>query len=64
MSEEKKPYLIINEECDEIRINIKHTKPYMKLQQENKQLKEENQMLKLTVEKLTKTPYKYSVRGN
>lgn len=41
------------------------------LQQENKQLKEEkekmrqeNQMLKLTVEKLTITPYTYSVRGN
>lgn len=40
MSEEKKPYLIINEECDEIQINIKHTKPYMKLQQENQQLKD------------------------
>lgn len=39
MSEEKKPYLIINEEYDEIKINIKHTKPYMKLQQENQQLK-------------------------
>lgn len=34
------------------------------LEQENKQLKEENQMLKLTVEKLTKTPYEYSVRSN
>ena len=32
--------------------------------QENQQLKEENQMLKLTVEKLTKTPYEYSVRGD
>jgi meiotically up-regulated gene 157 (Mug157) protein len=40
MIEEKKPYLIINEEYDEIKINIKHTKPYMKLQQENQQLKE------------------------
>lgn len=40
MSEEKKPYLIINEEYDEIKINIKHTKPYMKLQQENADLKE------------------------
>lgn len=40
MSEENKPYLIISKECDEIQINIKHTKPYMKLQQENPQLKE------------------------
>lgn len=40
MSEEKKPFLIINEEYDEIQINIKHTKPYMKLQQENKKYKE------------------------
>ena len=34
------------------------------LEIENKRLKEENQMLKLIVEKLTKTPYEYSVRGN
>ena len=40
MSEENKPYLIISKECDEIQINIKRTKPYMELQQENKQLKE------------------------
>ena len=40
MSEDKKPYLIINEEYDEIKINIKHTKPYIKLQQENQQLKD------------------------
>ena len=38
-----KPYLIISKECDEIQINIKRTKPYMKLQQENQQLKEELQ---------------------
>lgn len=36
----------------------------MNLMKENKQLKQENQMLKLTVEKLTKRPYEYSVRGN
>ena len=46
MNEEKKPFLIINEEYDEIQINIKHTKPYMKLQQENEQLKQENTRLK------------------
>lgn len=40
MNEEKKPFLIINEEYDEIQINIKHTKPYMKLQQENQKYKE------------------------
>ena len=40
MSEENKPYLIISKECDEIQINIKRTKPYMKLQQENEQLKD------------------------
>lgn len=40
MSEENKPYLIINKEQDEIQINIKHTKPYIALEQENKQLKE------------------------
>ena len=43
MSEKNKPYLIISKECDEIQINIKRTKPYMKLQQENEQLKEELQ---------------------
>lgn len=44
MNEEKRPYLIINEEYDEIKINIKHTKPYMKLQQENQQLKEKRDL--------------------
>ena len=34
------------------------------LQQENTQLKQENQMLKLTIEKLTKTPLEYGIRGN
>lgn len=43
MIEENKPFLIINKEYDEIQINIKHTKPYLNLQQENKQLKEELQ---------------------
>lgn len=28
------------------------------------ELYQENQMLRLTVEKLTKTPYEYSIRGN
>lgn len=46
MSEENKPYLIISKECDEIQINIKHTKPYMKLQQENQQLKNDNAVMK------------------
>ena len=40
MSEENKPYLIINKKHDEIQINIKHTQPYIKLQQENNKLKE------------------------
>lgn len=40
------------------------SKAYNKVLLENADLKQENQMLKLTVEKLTKTPYEYSVRGN
>lgn len=51
MKYEKKPYLIINKECDEIQINIKHTKPYMKLQQENKQLKEVIEEVREYIEK-------------
>lgn len=53
MSEENKPYLIINEECDEIKINIKHTKPYMKLQQENQQLKEKEELHLNRIDELT-----------
>ena len=50
----KKTYLIINEEFDEIQINIKHTKPYIKLQQENTQLKS---VLKEIREKLKEHKY-------
>ena len=46
MYEENKPYLIISKECDEIQINIKRTKPYMKLQQENQQLKLDYELYK------------------
>ena len=35
-----------------------------KLQRENEKLRQENQMLKLTIEKLTNTPYEYGIRGN
>ena len=35
----------------------------LKLYELVKQLQQENQMLKLTIEKLTKTPYVYEIRG-
>ena len=42
MSEEDKiPYLVENKERDTFTIYVKGTKPYLDLQQENKQLKEE-----------------------
>ena len=45
MSEEKIPYLVENKERDTFTIYVKGTKPYLDLQQENKQLKEEKDTL-------------------
>lgn len=47
MSEEDKiPYLVENKERDTFTIYVKGTKPYLDLQQENKQLKDKIEKLK------------------